>query len=49
VLVVRAPSNPELGGNLLRRVYRDPSRWALVVAERDPVRGVLARCAAQAR
>jgi hypothetical protein len=46
VLVVRAPDNPELGGgDLLRRVYRDPSPWALVVAERDPVRGVLASCA----
>jgi hypothetical protein len=45
VLVVRAPDNPALGGDLLRRVYRDPSPWALVVAERDPVRGVLASCA----
>jgi hypothetical protein len=49
VLVVRAPSNPELGGDLLRRVYRDPSPWALVAVERDPVRGVLARCATAAR
>jgi hypothetical protein len=48
VLVVRAPSNPQLGGDLLRRVYRDPSPWALVAVERDPVRGVLARCATSA-
>jgi hypothetical protein len=45
VLVVRAPDNPALGGDLLRRVYRDPSPWALVAVERDPVRGVLALCA----
>jgi hypothetical protein len=45
VLVVRAPDNPALGGDLLRRVYRDPSPWALVAVERDPVRGVLAGCA----
>jgi hypothetical protein len=49
VLVVRAPPNPELGGDLLRRVYRDPSPWALVAVERDPVRGVLERCALNAR
>jgi hypothetical protein len=48
VLVVRAPSNPALGGDLLRRVYRDPSPWALVAVERDPVRGVLAHCATRA-
>jgi hypothetical protein len=48
VLVVRAPSNPQLGGDLLQRVYRDPSPWALVAVERDPVRGVLAGCAAGA-
>jgi hypothetical protein len=48
VLVVRAPSNPALGGDLLRRVYRDPSPWALVAVERDPVRGVLAHCLARA-
>jgi hypothetical protein len=47
VLVVRAPDNPALGGDLLRRVYRDPSPWALVAVERDPVRGVLAGCAQQ--
>jgi hypothetical protein len=47
VLVVRAPNNPALGGDLLRRVYRDPSPWALVAVERDPVRGVLAGCAAR--
>jgi hypothetical protein len=47
VLVVRAPNNPPLGGDLLRRVYRDPSPWALVAVERDPVRGVLAGCAEQ--
>ena len=45
VLVVRAPDNPALGGDLLRRVYRDPSPWALVAVERDPVRGVLVGCA----
>ena len=45
VLVVRAPDNPALGGDLLLRVYRDPSLWALVAVERDPVRGVLAGCA----
>jgi hypothetical protein len=49
VLVVRAPDNPALGGDLLRRVYRDPSPWALVAVERDPVRGVLAGCAASER
>ena len=49
VLVVRAPDNPALGGDLLRRVYRDPSPWALVAVERDPVRGVLAGCAQQKR
>ena len=49
VLVVRAPSNPQLGGDLLQRVYRDPSPWALVAVERDPVRGVLAGCAARER
>jgi hypothetical protein len=48
VLVVRAPSNPQPGGDLLLRVYRDPSPWALVAVERDPVRGVLASCAADA-
>jgi hypothetical protein len=48
VLVLRAPSNPALGGDLLRRVYRDPSPWALVAVERDPVRGVLARCLTRA-
>ena len=45
VLVVRAPDNPALGGDLLLRVYRDPSPWALVAVERDPVRGALAGCA----
>jgi hypothetical protein len=45
VLVVRGPDNPAFGGDLLRRVYRDPSPWALVAVERDPVRGVLTRCA----
>jgi hypothetical protein len=49
VLVVRAPDNPALGGDLLRRVYRDPSPWALVAVERDPVRGVLAGCAQNER
>jgi hypothetical protein len=44
VLVLKVPTNPGLGGNLLRRVYDDPSDWALVAVERDPVRGVLARC-----
>jgi hypothetical protein len=48
VLVIRAPSNPATGADLLRRVYRDPSPWALVAVERDPVRGVLATCAAKA-
>ena len=46
VLVVRSPSNPPLPADLLRSVYRDPSPWALVAVERAPVRGVLARCAA---
>jgi hypothetical protein len=46
VLVVRSPTNPPLPGDLLRGVYRDPSRWALVAVERAPGRGVLARCAA---
>jgi hypothetical protein len=45
VLVVRVPTDPGLGGDLLRRLYTDPSRWALVAVERDPVRGVLAGCA----
>jgi hypothetical protein len=45
VLVVRSSSNPPLGPAPLRAVYRDPSPWALVAVERDPVRGVLARCA----
>ena len=45
VLVVRAPSNPPLPADLLRSVYRNPSRWALVVVERAPVHGVLAGCA----
>jgi hypothetical protein len=49
VLVVRAPDNPALDGDLLRRVYRDPSPWALVAVERDPVRGVLAGCAQEER
>ncbi|MEA2251058.1 MAG: hypothetical protein QOG70_1300 [Solirubrobacteraceae bacterium] len=44
VLVVRAPRNPPLGSDVLRRVYRDPSVWALVAVERDPLRGVLADC-----
>ena len=48
VLVVRAPSNPPLDGNLLRRVYQDPSPWALVAVERYPLHGVLASCAAAA-
>jgi hypothetical protein len=47
VLVVRSPNNPPLPADLLTSVYRDPSRWALVAVERAPVRGVLARCAAQ--
>jgi hypothetical protein len=46
VLVVRSPSNPPLPADLLNSVYRDPSPWALVLVERTPVRGVLARCAA---
>ena len=45
VLVVRAPSNPPLGTNLLRTVYRDPSVFALVAVERAPLHGVLAQCA----
>jgi hypothetical protein len=45
VLVVRAPSNPPLPSDLLESVYRDPSVYALVLVERAPVRGVLARCA----
>lgn len=48
VLVVRSPSNPMLTGDVLRRVYLDPSPWALVAVERDPVRGVLAGCASGA-
>jgi hypothetical protein len=44
VLVVRAPRNPPLGSDVLRRVYRDPSAWALVAVERDPLRGALADC-----
>ena len=46
VLVLRSPSNPPLPADLLNSVYRDPSPWALVLVERTPVRGVLARCAA---
>ena len=46
VLVVRAPSNPPLPADLLNSVYRDPSPWALVLVERAPVSGVLARCVA---
>ena len=46
VLVVRSPNNPPLPADLLDSVYRNPSPWALVLVERDPVRGVLARCAA---
>ena len=46
VLVVRAPSNPPWPADLLNSVYRDPSPWALVLVERTPVLGVLARCAA---
>ena len=45
VLVLRSPSNPPLPADLLTSVYRDPSPWALVLVERTPVRGVLARCA----
>jgi len=45
VLVLRAPDNPPFSADLLRTVYRDPSPWALVAVERDPVRGVLAGCA----
>ena len=45
VLVVRSPNNPPLPADLLNSVYRDPSPWALVLVERAPVRGVLARCA----
>jgi hypothetical protein len=45
VLVVRAPTNPPLPAKLLRAVYRDPSAYALVVAERAPLHGVLAGCA----
>jgi hypothetical protein len=48
VLVVRSPSNPPLDGDVLHRVYLDPSPWALVAVERDPVRGVLASCASGA-
>jgi hypothetical protein len=44
VLVLRAPKNPPLGKGILRAVYRDPSAWALVAVERDPIRGVLAGC-----
>ncbi len=47
VLVVRSPNNPPLPAALLQSVYRDPSPWALVAVERDPVRGVLAACAAK--
>jgi hypothetical protein len=45
VLVVRAPTNPPLPARVLRAVYRDPSVFALVVAERAPLHGVLAGCA----
>jgi hypothetical protein len=45
VLVVRGPSNPPLGGALLRAVYRDPSAYALVAVEHAPLHGVLADCA----
>jgi hypothetical protein len=44
VLVVRAPTNPPLPAQVLRTVYRDPSVYALVVVERAPLHGVLARC-----
>jgi hypothetical protein len=44
VLVVRSSANPPLGRNPLEPVYRDPSVWALVAVERDPLRGVLAAC-----
>lgn len=48
VLVVRAPGNPPLAGDLARRVFQDPSAFALVAAEADPVRGVLDACARRA-
>jgi hypothetical protein len=44
VLVVRSDANPRLGRDPLEPVYRDPSAWALVAVERDPLRGVLAAC-----
>jgi hypothetical protein len=44
VLVIRTPRNPPLDRDALRRIYRDPSAWALVAVERDPLRGALAGC-----
>jgi hypothetical protein len=46
VLVVGVRGGPSLaGGDLPVRVYTDTSSFATVATERDPLRGVLDRCA----
>jgi hypothetical protein len=46
VLVVGVAGGPSLSGpDLAQRVYTDTSTFATVATERDPLRGVLDRCA----
>ena len=46
VLVVGVPGGPPLGGaDLPVRLYTETASFAVVATERDPLRGVLDRCA----
>jgi len=46
VLVVGVPGGPPLGGaDLPERLYTQTASFAVVATERDPLRGVLDRCA----
>jgi hypothetical protein len=46
VLVVGVPGGPPLGGaDLPLRLYTETASFAVVATERDPLRGVLDRCA----
>jgi hypothetical protein len=50
VLVVGVPGGPSLGGaDLPLRLYTETASFAVVATERDPLRGVLDRCAQRSR
>ncbi|MTD46487.1 hypothetical protein GKE82_19885 [Conexibacter sp. W3-3-2] len=45
VLALDGRNGPSLEGEVALRIFRDPSEFAVVGVERDPMKGVLAGCA----